>query len=372
MARIQSFETWVCRKERVLSQRYSAQGHRFVQFGRIIVVRITDEDGVEGYGTAIADHSDRVTKGYLQDIVAPRIVGRDAYDREALWKELWTIDRRLAFFPIHILGAVDVALWDIAAKRASLPLYKYIGAARTSLPVYYSAQFMDKPEDYVAEVQRAKSMGFQAYKIHSKENLEVFTAVRQAAGPEMKLMVDSVTDWTLEQAIRVGRHLEKLDYYWLEEPFRDWNLQRYAKLCAALDIPIAATECLGGGVWSIAQAIAYQAVDIVRADVAYGKFGITETLKIAHLAEAFGMNCEIHCTLMGPMDIANLHVSCAIHNCEFFELHMPETEFQFPMKQPYPIDSNGMIHVPQGPGLGVEIDWDVVENETHEVLKVEV
>lgn len=370
MPRIKSFETWTCQKQRDDTVNYRAQGHRFSDCGRVIVLKVTDEDGFEGIATTLAEHSTRVPQGYLHDMIGPIVLGRDVYDREIIYQELWRLNRHLMFFPITVLGCVDVALWDIAAKRAGMPLYRYLGGSRTSLPVYYSAQFMDKVEDYVVEVQRARSMGFGAYKIHSKEDLEIYTAVRESAGPEMALMVDTVTDWTFEQALRVGRHLEKLNYYWFEEPFRDWNLDRYAKLAAALDIPIAGTEASAGGLQGVAQAIRYQAVDIVRADVVYGKMGVTETLKIAHLAEAFGMNCEIHCTLMGPMDIANLHVSCAISNCEFFELHMPEKIFQFPMKEPYPIDDHGQIHVPKGPGLGIQIDWDAVDNSTREVLKM--
>jgi len=363
---VQSYETWICEKPRDNSIDFRAQGHRFSDRARVLVLKLTDEDGFEGIGTCVAEHSTRVPQGFLQDMIRPFVLGQDIYDREAIWQKLWEEDRRLRFFPISVMGAVDVALWDIAAKRAGLPLYKYLGAYRTSVPVYYSAQFMDKVDDYVAEVKRALSLGFRAYKVHSKDNLEIFTAVREAAGPGIDLMVDCVTDWTLEKAIRVGRHLEKLNYYWFEEPFRDWNLERYAKLSAVLDIPIAATEAMPGGMWSVAQAIAFKAVDIVRADVAYGKMGITEVLKIAHMAEAFGMNCELHCTMMGPMDIANLHVACAIKNCEFFELHMPEKIFQFPMLEPYPIDKNGYIHVPEKPGLGITIDWDSVDDRTHE------
>ncbi len=163
----------------------------------------------------------------------------------------------------------------------------------------------------------------------------------------------------LEDAIRVGRDLEQLDYHWFEEPFRDFELHKYAQLCAALDIPIAGTETTRGGPWGVAQAIRQDAVDIVRADVSW-KAGITGTLKIAHLAEAHGLRCEIHTTTMGLMDIANLHVSCAVRNCEYFELLVPEEAFRFPLAAPCPIDDAGMIHVPRGPGLGVEVDWPAV------------
>jgi L-alanine-DL-glutamate epimerase-like enolase superfamily enzyme len=110
----------------------------------------------------------------------------------------------------------------------------------------------------------------------------------------------------------------------------------------------------------VAQVIKYDAADILRADVSW-KPGITGTLKIAHLAEAHGLQCEIHTTTMGPMDIANLHVSCAIRNCEYIELLLPEDKFRFPMKDPHPIDGTGWIHVPEEPGLGIELDWDAIQ-----------
>lgn len=365
MVRIKSFETWICRQQR--GPQYEGQGHKFSEKSQVILIRITDEEEVSGFATCLAELNTHIPLNYLHEFIAPRVIGRDVHSREAIWLELWKIDRHLIFWPLYIMGPVDVALWDLAAKRAALPLYQFIGGARTSLPVYYSSQFMDTIDDYVADVKRCLGMGFSAYKVHSKDKIDIFTAVRQAAGSDLILMADVADDWSFEKALRIGRHLEKLDYYWLEEPFRDWNLEKYARLTAVLDIPIAGTEASYGGPWGVAQAIAHHAVDIVRADVSW-KGGVTGTLKIAHLAEAFGMNCEIHCTLMGPMDIANLHVSCAIGNCEYFELHMPAEVFQFPMKQPYPIDDKGIIHVPQHPGLGIDIDWDRVDDTTYQYL----
>ena len=165
---------------------------------------------------------------------------------------------------------------------------------------------------------------------------------------------------TLEEAVRVGRHLEKLGYEWLEEPFRDFELNKYTQLCAALDIPIAATETTRGCHWGVAQVINQKAADIVRADVSW-KCGVTGTLKIAHLAESFGMQCEIHTTTMNYMDLVNLHVSCAIRNCRYFEYFVPEEDFMFPMKGLLPIDEKGIITVPDKPGIGGELDWELIE-----------
>jgi L-alanine-DL-glutamate epimerase-like enolase superfamily enzyme len=255
-------------------------------------------------------------------------------------------------------------LYDIAAKAAGLPLYQYLGAYRESLPVYASSLWLEGIDAYVKEAQHHKSRGIPAYKVHPpgpwRHDMDVHAAVREAVGPSYVLMADPVAEYSLDEAIRVGRQLERLNFHWFEEPFRDFELEKYRKLCAALDIPIAATETTRGGAWGVAQAIKFDAVDIVRADVSW-KPGVTGTMKIAALAEAHGLRCELHTTTMGPMCMANLHVACAIRNCEYFELFVPEDVFRFPMKDPWPIDEWGYIHVPQGPGLGIELDWDAID-----------
>lgn len=367
MPRIAKFETWICRQDR--GPRYEAQGHKFKEHGRTVVVRLTDEDGREGIATCLAEMTAEGPLAYLHDVIAPLVVGREADERERIWLEIMHRDRHLAFQPLIVLGPVDTALWDLAAKRAGLPLYRYIGACRESLPVYYSCQFMDRLEDYAADIKRAIALGFTAYKVHAKDDFAILGALREIAGPDFVLMHDPADDWTYERALRCGRFLERQNYTWFEEPFKDWHVEKYARLAEALDIPIACCEATPGVHWGVAQAIARRAVDIVRADVSW-KAGVTGTLKIAHLAEAHGLNCEIHATLMGPMDIANLHVACAIGNTQYFELHMPEDVFMFPMVEPYPIDKSGNIHVPQGPGLGITIDWNAVDNATHRVFRL--
>ena len=124
--------------------------------------------------------------------------------------------------------------------------------------------------------------------------------------------------------------------------------------------------------WTLlAQSIAQRAADIVRADVSW-KNGITGTLKIAHLAEAFGLRCEVHTTTMNYMDMVNLHVSCAIRNCEYFESFVPEEKFQLPMRGMLPIDANGVITLPEQAGVGVELDWELIHNQcvSHKVIEL--
>lgn len=329
----------------------------------VLVIKLTDESGMEGISTCLAARSGQVSESYLQETIAPVLLGRDIYDRETIWQELWNIDRHLTFFPVFLPGPVDVALYDLACKHAGLPLYKYLGAYRNSLPVYASGNFHATINEYVDEALKYKSLGIPGYKAHPhgpvEMDMKIHEALREAVGADYILMSDPVAEYTLDEAIRVGRQLERLNYLWFEEPFRDFELYKYQSLCSSLDIPIAATETTRGAHWGVAQFIAQKAADIVRADVSW-KDGITGTLKIAHTAESFGLNCEIHTTTMNYMDMVNAHVSCAIRNCKFFEYFVPEDNYQLPMKGLLPI-SNGMITVPDTPGFGVELDWELIE-----------
>lgn len=361
---IEKVETWwVQRKKNLFDEK--RQGGSNMDWD-VVVVKLTTDTGIEGIATALAARSGRVTESYIHDNIAPVILGQDPHNREKIWHELWNVDRHLTFFPIYLPGPIDVALWDICAKEAGLPLYQYIGAYRESLPVYASGLFHEKAQDYIDEALYYKSKGIDAYKAHPPGpytvDMVIHRKLREAVGDEMILMSDPVAEYTLDQAIKVGRDLEELNYKWLEEPFRDFELYKYERLCSSLDLPIAATETTRGAHWGVAQSIAQKAADIVRADVSW-KDGITGTLKIAHMAEGFGLNCEIHTTTMNYMDIVNLHVSCAIRNCEYFEYFVPEDDFQFPMKGKLPIDENGIIHVPKEPGVGVELDWDLINKQ---------
>jgi L-alanine-DL-glutamate epimerase-like enolase superfamily enzyme len=363
--RVEKFETWICRRPKGLfdEEREGAAPMPW-SYG---VGRITTSDGIEGIATFWAARSGAITDAYLSDVIAPVILGHSIHDREKIWHDFWNIDRHGAFFPVFLPGPIDVALWDAAARTAGLPLHRYLGSYRTSMPVYASSLWLPAIDDYVREALHYKERGFKAYKVHpcgpSSMDMAIHAAVREAVGPDMILMTDPVAEYTLPEAIRVARHLEQLGYYWFEEPFRDYELDKYAKLAAAVDIPIVGTETTRGGPWGVAQAIKADALDMVRADVSW-KGGITGTLKVCHLAEAHGINCELHTTTMGPMDVANLHVACAVRNSEYFELFVPEDTFQLPMKQSLRdlMDADGNIHVPEGPGLGIDIDWDVVDD----------
>ena len=359
---IRKFETW--KLERSSDFFDTARKSGSPMPWDVVVIKLTDDEGTEGIAMALGARSGNITESFLQEIIAPVVLGQNVTDREAINHQLYTVDRHLTFFPNYLPGCIDVALWDMAAKKANLPLFRYLGAYRTALPVYASGLFHADTADYIKEALHYKKLGIPAYKAHPcgpyKKDIQISTALREAVGDDYILMCDPVAEYTLDQAIKLGRVLEKLNYQWFEEPFRDYEIEKYARLCAALDIPVANTETTKGDHRGVAQFIMQRATDIVRADVSW-KWGVTGTMKIAHLAEAHGINCEMHTTTMAYMDIANLHVSCAIRNCEFFEWFVPEEQFRFPMAERLPVDEKGIIHIPETPGIGVDLDWSLVD-----------
>jgi len=236
---------------------------------------------------------------------------------------------------------------------------------------YASSGQFSNVETYVKQVLECQARGFTAYKVHvsgiPSEDLAVCRAVREAVGDDMILMHDPVGLYDREQALMVGRELEKLNFYWFEEPIQDTDMDGLISLCHALDIPIAALEVIPGNLYTRAQYIARGAVDIVRSDALYSG-GITSLKKIASLAEAFGIKCEIHATCNPLTNVAGLHVACSIRNCEFYEWEVPEGLWDFGVKETIKLDKEGYVHVPKGPGLGLEPDWEYIDSHTIQTL----
>lgn len=332
------------------------------------IVRIQTDEGLEGYGTARAQGgtSGRVIGEAALTVARPRLVGEDPFQREMLWQRLWALDRS-SYLQIFVTGAVDVALWDLAGKALGVPVWKLLGGYREKLPAYASSARHDSEEGYAAEAVAYRARGFTAYKLHPigdpDRDISTCRAVREAVGSQMVLMLDPSCVYDHQQALRVGRELEKLDFYWYEEPLNDYDIRGYAELCRALDIPVIAAETVAGSIRSTAQFIAMNAADILRADV-YWRGGITGVMKTAHLCEAFGIKTEIHHGATPLMDVANLHCSCAMRNCDYFEVLVPEDSYRYGLKQYLEVDREGDVHAPTGSGLGVEIDWDYIENHT--------
>jgi L-alanine-DL-glutamate epimerase-like enolase superfamily enzyme len=304
----------------------------------------------------------------LADAVRPLVVGRDPLDREFIWHTLWKMER-IYHFSMFTHSAIDIALWDIAAKAAGLPLYKLLGAFADKVPIYRSSTLLLTPEAFVEDALKAKAGNYRAYKLHPAGDVEIdiesCRAVREAVGDDFDLMLDPIGAYDHEEAMKIGREIEKLGFLWFEEPLTEWDIRGHAELVRTLDIPICGPEVLPGSLYLTADYIEQKAVDIVRADVAL-KGGITGVMKTAHLAEAFGMNIELHITYSPFTNAAQLHCACAMSNTLFVERlgsdamnAMWERAYGSPDFWLRP-DADGMVGPPDVPGMGVEIDRELL------------
>jgi len=187
--------------------------------------------------------------------------------------------------------------------------------------------------------------------------------VREAVGPDMPLMLDCYHFYNREQALYIGRELEVLDYYWLEEPMDEQSISSYVWLSEQLDIPVVGPETAEGKMFTRAEWILQKASDISRGGVG-DVGGITPLMKIVHLCESFGVRMEVHGG--GP---GNLHVLCAMGiPGEFYERGLLHPFIDYDEVPPWfnsqldPMDEEGYVHVSDEPGLGWDINWDYVRD----------
>ena len=330
------------------------------------VVTITTEDGTTGtsFGFGALDAK---AAGAAQSQVKPFFIGRDAFDANKNMKDFEMFDRRWNHVPIYAYAPFDNACWDIVGKIANQPVYKLLGAAKSEIPLYVSSMFLPGPEDYARQALEVKAKGYRGYKLHPPNkgvefDIECYRAVRKAVGDDFTLMADPVIMTNYEEALRAGRELEKLGFRWFEEPLLDVNFNGLKKLREKLDIPICGTEVLAGAHYSTAWCIKEGIVDIVRTDVSW-RGGITAVMKTAHLAESFGVQCELHTTIYHGLELVQLHAALAISNCEFFETLYPWDDFEFGTQTKLNV-IDGMVQAPTGAGLGIEYDWDFIEDHT--------
>jgi L-alanine-DL-glutamate epimerase-like enolase superfamily enzyme len=298
----------------------------------------------------------------------PILVGQNPLDRERLGKAMW---KRVRTTTVRAIGAVDIALWDIAGQVAGLPIHSLLGSYRDKVPAYISSAVLPTAKAYADEAVQFKSQHMAAYKIHPpqswREDIKVCEAVRAAVGDDYLLMLDSVWSYDYPSALRVGQAIEALDFYWYEDPLADADIYNYVELKKHLSIPIMATEYPAGGLDSFTPWVKERATDFLRGDVAV-KGGITTLVKTAHLAEAFHLNFELHHGGNSLNNVANLHVIVALQNTEFFEVLLPAASQKYGLAVDIEVDANGMVHAPNGPGLGAQIDFELIRRKQVAVL----
>lgn len=309
-------------------------------------LRVITDEGIEGFSP--------MARGAIAlDLVRRRLrdllLGQDALQKELLWHRVWEVDR-IEEFPMYALGAVDVALWDVTAKAAGLPLYQLLGGYRDSIAAYASTVTFASTEEYLDVADQCLAYGFRAIKLHAWgdacRDAQLCQDLRAHVGDGIALMYDGSAGFNPYEALYLGRALEEAGYYWYEEPMREFSLGAYHRLCEDLDIPVLAAETSDGCHYNVADFIQHGAADMVRTSVHY-KGGITGAMRVAHLADAFQMTAEVHGG--GP---ANLQICLAIRNNSYYETLIPCN----PIEVEPGIDREGNIHASTLPGVGFDVD----------------
>jgi L-alanine-DL-glutamate epimerase-like enolase superfamily enzyme len=336
---------------------------RFAGSSALGLLRLRTDEGVEGHAFLGSASNSAANDGQgLITHLKPVMMGRDPIHREALVADLW---KRQRVAGVRAIGAADVALWDLVGKMMGQPIHRLLGTYRESVPAYASSAVLPSAAAYAEQAAEYKEHGWAAYKIHPptrwQEDIKVCEAVRKAVG-DYTIMLDSTWSYDFPAAVRVGKAAEELGFFWYEDPLHDQDIYNYVKLKQHLSIPILATEYPITGLESYQPWIMLKATDFLRGDVAV-KGGITTLIKSAHLAEAFRMNYEVHHGGNSLNNVANLHVIAAIRNTTYFEVLLPDAAQKYGLEKDIVVGRDGLVHVPNGPGLGAAIDFKLIERK---------
>jgi L-alanine-DL-glutamate epimerase-like enolase superfamily enzyme len=312
------------------------------------VVRIVSDDGREG---VVFSRNGLITRDLIDRRIREDLIGLDPLDRELLWHRMWELDR-IEEFPIYTLGMIDVALWDLAAKQAGVPVWKFLGGFREKLPAYASTSTFGSISEYLDVVDASLALGYRAIKLHAwgdaRRDANLSLAVREHVGPEVPLMFDGSAGFGLSDAVYVGRALSEARFDWYEEPMREFSIHSYKLLSDRVDVPLLVGETSDGAHMNMADFILNGGATAVRTSTDL-KGGFTGALRVAHLAEAFQMNAEIH----GP-GIPHEHLAMVIPNTTWYESLVTSN----PVTRESIVDADGFIHAPTQIGVGLPPDLD--------------
>jgi L-alanine-DL-glutamate epimerase-like enolase superfamily enzyme len=341
-----------------------------------LIVRIHTDEGITGIGEV--DSAPEVVKAVLD---APHshfiatglrhvLIGQDPLDIEGLWRRMYLgsvyYGRRGA--AMHAISGVDIALWDMKGKKLGKPVSELLGVRKRDRVRPYASLLMPETEQAVtASVERLLAMGFTAIKFgwgpigkDEANDVRLATAAKSAAG-DAEILIDAGFGYGADapRAIRVARKLEEIGIYWLEEPFEPDEFEAYAELADAVGIRVAAGEEEATR-WGFRELIERGHVDVIQPDVTRCG-GLSEALRIAREAERNGIPVVPHAWKSGVIKAASLHLNAVLDTAYFQEYCVAETPINRSLTRERMSVVDGFVDVPGKPGLGVELDPEILE-----------
>ena len=332
------------------------------------IVKIKTTDGYEGFGGAISWTEGGVDKSLAESIrhLMPFLIGKSALQREEIHALMAS---RCVLMQPQALSPIDIALWDLVAKYAKMPLYQFLGGARSKILSYASTPFLLSIEDYIEYVRELKNEGYKFIKLHTwcvfDKDMALVAAIDKVFKDSgLKFMLDVESGYNREEALKAAKILEKYDYVWFEAPLPDTDLEGYKQLKSRVDIPIIAAGNTLLHLNQIEQGIQNNCWSNARVDATLAG-GITQTRKIMGIAEANAMTVELQSWGYTLSQAANLHLMLAYNNSTYFEQAVPVEPLEFGALTVIRTDKEGYVHAPEGNGLGIEMDWTLIEQTSH-------
>ena len=334
---------------------------RTIRFRDYVAVKIHTDEGITGIGYTWYLHSALVINHLLKE----HLIGTDPFSIELLWNRMYhEVYRERKGAAIKAVSALDIALWDIIGKSLKQPLYRLLGGNSNKARCYASGGYYKEGKGIpglVKEMTGYVARGFKAVKMKVgampiEKDLERIKAVRKALGSEIEIMIDANNGYTVTQAIKAGRAFEKYDVAWFEEPVWPDDIKGSAEVASALDTPVASGE-LEYTRYGFRDLIVNGAIDIAQPD-ATACGGITEWIKIAHMASAWNMPVAPH----GEHEV-HMHLVAAVPNGSYVEYFLREADIMKEMLlfigAPETVD--GWLEIPPRPGLGLEFDEKILK-----------
>ena len=333
-----------------------------------LIVKVSTDEGLYGWGEALAPVIPDVSGKIIKELFTPVLIEKNPLDIRVIWNMLYDLMRDRGYysgFMVDAISAVDCALWDIAGKNAKLPVYQLLGGAyRKKIPAYVSGLPVEGLDEKVALALEWKAKGFNAIKLQigygMTEDVKIMAALREALGPDFRLMIDAHWNYTVPQAIQLSREMEKLNVDFIECPLNPELVSGYAELAEAVDIAVALGEA-DRTHWKYKEILDKKSCDIIQPDV--GRCGITELMRIADMAELYGRTVAPHLSVgQGGCIAATLHCDAALYNfygMQEFQPSILSVANEFLIE---PIEcEHGFFNVPETYGLGIEFNEEKIK-----------
>jgi L-alanine-DL-glutamate epimerase-like enolase superfamily enzyme len=323
-----------------------------------LMVRVETEDGLEGWGEAFGHVVNAGTEAILHALVGPAFLGKDARAIATITEDaqrmLHGVGRNGP--ALYALSGIDIALWDLAAKRAGQPLYRLLGGQSGELKCYASLMRYGGDGDALARnCQRARDAGYLLIKLH-ENTIPAFLAARKSVEPSVHISLDVNCPWTVDEARAIASAIRDSGFHWLEEPvFPPEDFGGIARVRQE-GVPIAAGENIGT-LHEFRRAFEAGALDIAQPSVTKVG-GVSVMTKVIALAQAHSVRVVPHCFYWGPGYLATAHVAASMARPALVETAFIKLE-----RSPHPLfeSTRSTLSLPDTPGLGFQPNWPVLE-----------